>query len=434
MILKHLYFLFLGSFVLIASGGCSIDADSPGGATTQAVLKTTTPESNHIQLEDTWVRLFGNGQESSGEDVIQTKDGSFLVVGGTSPSQDFGSIGGVMLLKVNKSGEILWQHTYGGEGYDAGWAITEGHEGGFVLGGVTTSFGTGGMDGYLVKVDDEGKEVWAKTFGGALDESIASVQKTRDGGYFLVGNRVDPNDFVADPGAAGYGGFAGRSNIYLVKTDGEGNEIWSHTLESPFNVLASAGIQSTQGGYFVLATVVYFPQEGDDLLLVMLDEDGNEVWRQIWEEDSMGGYSMIQDSDGNFIITGLVEFEEDTGSDIFLLKVDPNGNELWQRKLGDPESDAIGRDVIETNNGEYGLLAEKFSSYYSRDFTSLLLFFDKEGNLVRTSELDISYSLKSGSLVQDDTGAYILAGASIGPNGSFQTILIRTDQDGHVRK
>ena len=434
MILKHLYFLFLGSFVLIASGGCSIDADSPGGATTQAVLKTTTPESNHIQLEDTWVRLFGNGQESSGEDVIQTKDGSFLVVGGTSPSQDFGSIGGVMLLKVNKSGEILWQHTYGGEGYDAGWAITEGHEGGFVLGGVTTSFGTGGMDGYLVKVDDEGKEVWAKTFGGALDESIASVQKTRDGGYFLVGNRVDPNDFVADPGAAGYGGFAGRSNIYLVKTDGEGNEIWSHTLESPFNVLASAGIQSTQGGYFVLATVVYFPQEGDDLLLVMLDEDGNEVWRQIWEEDSMGGYSMIQDSDGNFIITGLVEFEEDTGSDIFLLKVDPNGNELWQRKLGDAEADAIGRAVIETNNGEYGLLVEKFSSYYSRDFTPLLLFFDKEGNLVQTSELDIYYSLKSGSLIQDDVGAYIITGASTGANGRFRTILIRTDQDGHVRK
>jgi hypothetical protein len=434
MILKHLYLLFLGSFLLIAGGGCSANADQPSEEVTQTVLKTATPESNHIQPEDTWVRLFGNGQESSGEDVIQAEDGSFLVVGGTSPSLESGSIGGVMLLKINKSGEILWQHTYGGEGFDAGWAIAEGHEGGFVLGGVTTSFGSGGMDGYLIKVDDEGKEVWAKTFGGALDETIASVEKTRDGGYFLVGHRVDPNDFVADPGAAGYGGFAGRSNIYVVKTDGEGNEIWSHTLESPFNVLASAGLQSNLGGYFVLATVVYFPQEGDDLLLVMLDEDGNEVQRQTWEEGSLGGQTMIQDSEGNFIITGLVEFEEDTGTDVFLLKVDPKGNELWQRKWGDAGAKEIGKDVIETNTGDYALLSVKSTSYYSRAFTSLLLFVDKGGNLVQTHELQLPYHLKSGSLIQDDVGAYILAGASTGSNGRFRTILIRTDQDGRVRK
>jgi hypothetical protein len=431
---KYLYLFLLGNLLLITNGSCSVDANQLGGEATQTVLKTAMPESNHIQPEDTWMRIFGNGQESSGGDVIQTEDGAFLVVGGTGPSQDFGSIGGMMLLKINKSGEILWQRTYGGEGYDAGWAITEGHQGGFVLGGVTTSFGAGGMDGYLIKVDDEGEEIWAKTFGGALDETIASVQKTRDGGYFLVGNRVDPNDFVADPEAAGYAGFAGRSNIYVVKTDGEGNEIWSHTLESPFNVLASAGIQSNQGGYLVLATVVYFPQEGDDLLLVMLDKDGNEIQRRTWEEGSLGGYTMIQDSEGNFIITGLAEFEEDIGSDVLLLKVDPNGNELWQRKLGDAGANEIGRDVIETNSGDYVLLVEKSANFYSGDIASLFLFFDKGGNLVRTSKLDISYSLKSGSLIQDDVGAYILTGALIGPSGSFQTILIRTDQDGYVRR
>ena len=65
----------------------------------------------------TYLRLFGNGQESSGGGVIQSEEGSFLVVGGRSPSLEYGSIGGVMLMKVNKSGELLWQHTYGGEGY-----------------------------------------------------------------------------------------------------------------------------------------------------------------------------------------------------------------------------------------------------------------------------------------------------------------------------
>jgi hypothetical protein len=431
---KNLYLLLLGSFLLIASVGCIVATDQPSGETTQAALITGIPRTDPISLDETWVRLYGNGQESTGEDVIQAEDGSYFVVGGMSPSQKWGSIGGVMLLKINKSGDILWQKAYGGEGYDAGWAITEGHGGGFVLGGVTTSFGAGGMDGYLIMADEDGNEIWSKTFGGVLDESIAAVQKIKDGGYFLVGNRVDPNDFVADPEEAGYGGFAGRSNIFVVKTDGEGDEIWSHTLESPFNVLASAGFQLEQGGYFVLATVVYFPQEGDDLLLVMLDEDGNEVWRKIWEEGSLGGYTMLQDSEGNFIVTGLVELEDDMGADILLIKIDAQGNELWQRKIGDPGVNEIGRDIIETNSGDYALLVDKFSTLYSHDTTSWLLFLDKEGQLIQSNELDISYQLKSGSLIQDKDGALILTGGSISSIGRFQTILIRTDQDGHVRK
>lgn len=426
--------LFLGGLVLITVTGCSNNVNRPSSETPPLTIEAETPTPKPVGSEDTWERVYGNGQESSGGDVIQAQDGGYLLVGGTSPDQESEAYGGVMLLKTDTSGEKLWQKTYGGTGFDAGWAIAPAHGGGYILGGLTTSFGAGGRDAYLLKVDEEGNELWSRTYGGSLDESIFAVQQTRDGGYFLVGNCVDPNDFVAYPGSAGYGGFEGRSNIYVVKTDGEGNEVWSHTLESEFNTLTVAGIEAPQGGYYVLATQIYFPKEGDDLLLVMLDEDGEEVWTRTWDEGTMGGYTMIRDSGGNLIITGLIQADNESDPDVFLLKVDPMGNEIWQKEFGEDEYYEIGRDIVEAKSGDYVLLVEKYTSYYSSKSAILLVSYNKDGQFLWMSELDISHNLKSGSLLKDAGGSYIITGATIDSNGRFSTILIKTDKDGHVRK
>jgi hypothetical protein len=431
-VLPKYLLILLSGFVMVAMSGCNhpIVQDE----THPSATMSETPAPDPITAEDTWVRIYGNGQESSGGDVIQAEDGGYLIVGGTSPDQESEAYGGVMLLKTDTSGEKLWQKTYGGTGFDAGWAISPAHGGGYILGGVTTSFGAGGRDAYLLKADEEGNELWSKTYGGTLDESISDIGLTEDGGYFLVGNCVDPNDIVADPGSAGYGGFEGRSNVYVVKTDGEGNVIWSHTLESEFNILTVAGIESPQGGYYVLGTKIYFPQKGDDLLLVMLDEDGEEVWTRTWDEGTMGGYTMILDSEGNLIITGLIQLGDESDPNIFLLKVDPLGNQIWQKEFGEDQYYEIGRDVIETKNGDYVLLAEKYTSYYSSKSVPLLISFDKEGQLLWVHELDTTRSLKSGSLIENAQGDYILTGATIDSNGRFSTILIKTDQSGNVSK
>jgi hypothetical protein len=361
-----------------------------------------------------------------------TQEGEYLIVGGTSSEKVSKSVGGVMLLKTDSFGNEIWQKSYGGKGYDSGWTITEGHSGGYLLGGVTTSFGSGGMDAYLIMVDDEGNEIWSKTFGSKLDETISMVQQAEDGGYFLVGNSVDPKDFIADPGMAGYGGFEGRSNIFVVKTDGEGNEIWSKTIESEFNILTSAGLSSKNGGYYVLASIVYFPEQGDDLLLLKLDEEGNEVWTRTWEEDSMVGNAMIQDSEGNLIITGRVDFGEGHGPDVIVLKVNRQGEEIWKKNYGDEIFFEIGRDIVETTSGDYVILADKLTSFYISDMFTLLISFDNAGNFLWLRELDIPYELKSGTMVQDSNGNFILTGGAVVSGRRFSTILIKTDQEGYV--
>ena len=80
---------------------------------------------------------------------------------------------------------------------------------------------------------------------------MATAWPIPDGGYLVGGNIVDPNDVVADPGAAGYGGFAGRSNVYLARTDSDGHEIWARTFGGENNVLATGGIQTPDGGFMI---------------------------------------------------------------------------------------------------------------------------------------------------------------------------------------
>ena len=220
----------------------------------------------------------------------------------------------------------------------------------------------------------------------------------------------------------------------VVRYDREGNEVWSHTLESEFNTLTVAGLEAPQGGYYVLGTQVYFPEEGDDLLLVMLDEDGKEVWSRTWEEGTMGGYTMIRDSDDNLIITGLIQIGDESDPDVFLLKVDPSGNEIWQKEFGEDDYYEIGRDIIESENGDYVVLVDRLVNFYIPDDTALLMGVSREGDLLWMSELDTSISLKSGTLLQNTEGDYILTGANIDSNGRFSTILIKTDKDGHVSK
>jgi hypothetical protein len=286
----------------------------------------------------------------------------------------------------------------------------------------------------MIKVDEDGIEMWERTYGGVLDESVSMVQQTKDGGYLLVGNCVDPQDFIADPGSAGYGGFEGRSNMYVVKTDGEGNELWSNTLEGEFNVLTVAGVESPQGGYYILGTKVYFPEKGDDLLLVMLDEEGQEVWTRTWEEDTIGGYAMIQDSEDNLIITGYIRPTDGNYTDNFLLKVDPLGIEIWQKRYGEEDFYEIGRDVIETKNGDYVILVDRLISFFASDDTSLLMGVNREGEVLWTSELENNFSLKGGRLIQNTDGDYILTGAKIDSKGWFSTVLIKIDKDGIVSK
>ena len=204
-----------------------------------------------------WYETYGGTLNEFGRAVEEVSTGGYVITGGTH------SIGAggrdVYLLRVDESGDSLWDEAYGGAGEDYGLSVDETADGGSIIGGQTTSFGAGGVDGYLVKVTSGGVFEWDATCGGTEDDYGTAVRQAADGGYVLAGETY----------SLGFG----ETDAFLVKMDSGGNLEWSKifggTNWEGFNSLDL----TTDGGYILVGTTTSFGDEDGDLYLVKIEPD-----------------------------------------------------------------------------------------------------------------------------------------------------------------
>jgi hypothetical protein len=364
---------------------------------------------------------------------LLAEDGGYFIVGTTDLVFEPERQGNIYLIRTDAAGDVLWEKTYGGPGYESGGTIYPADDGGLMIAGVTTSFGAGGMDVYLLKVDQEGNELWSKTFGGPLDEMGAAFP-LEDGGYIVGGNVVDPNDIVADASAAGYGGADGRSNIYLSRTDSDGNELWTRTFGGENNVMASSALPTDDGGFVILATIMYYPESGDDICLLRVDENGDEVWSYTWEQDSTNAFELVETLDGGYLISGAYSTSDDPQApeaDYLFIKVDSQGNELWSSIFGDPDMIDYGQVLAATDDGGFVAAGERVRDFSSWDADTALVKIDENGQLLWRQVFDTSAHSMFTTLFQHPDGGYVIAGASY-TGRVFNIFLTKTDADGNV--
>jgi len=179
-----------------------------------------------------WTKTYGGVDWDAGLAVQQTTDGGYIVAGRTS---SFGAGGGnVYLIKTDSIGDTLWTKTYGGGDWDEGYAIQQTTDGGYIVAGRTESFGVGFGDVYLIKTDSIGDTLWTKTYGGGDWDEGYAIQQTTDGGYIVAGDTWS------------FG--AGLTEVYLIKTDSNGN--------SGCNEMGTATSVSSGGVVGTTATLV----------------------------------------------------------------------------------------------------------------------------------------------------------------------------------
>jgi regulation of enolase protein 1 (concanavalin A-like superfamily) len=338
-----------------------------------------------------WQKTFGGSKSDGGRSVQQTSDGGYIIAGTT---ESFGADWlDVYLIKTDSTGNFLWQKTFGGSDFDWGYSVQQTTDGGYIIAGTTCSFGAGLEDVYLIKADPNGNLLWQKTFGGSSDDYGSSIQQTSDGGYIIAG--------VTES----FG--AGKSDVYLIKTDPNGNLLWQKTFGGSSEDCGSSVQQTSDGGYIIAGATGSFGDPIGDVYLIKTDPNGNQEWQKTFGGSKWDyAYSVQQTSDGGFIIAGDTEsFGARNEPNVYLIKTDPNGNQEWQKSFGGRNGDA-GYSVQQTSGGGFIITGESGGDV-------CLIKTDPNGNQEWQKTFGKVYTADDGFSVQQTIdGGFIIAGST----------------------
>jgi len=274
-----------------------------------------------------------------GELIQETTDGGYAVAAYT---WSFG-LGGsdVWVLKLRDDGAIQWQKTYGGRLDDQAVSIQQTTDGGYVVAGETQSYGAGDWDVWLLKLDSSGAIQWQKTYGGRWLEATSSdpIQQTADGGYVVSGRTES------------FG--AGGSDLWVLKLDGQGAIQWQKTYGGQEDDLARAIRQAPDGGYVVAGYTQSFGAGGWDIWVLKLAGDGSIEWQKTYGGmESEKTYSIWETSDGGYVVAGYTRSFGAGDADAWVLKLNGEGAIQWQRTIGGMDSD-LACSVRQTSDGGY---------------------------------------------------------------------------------
>jgi len=261
-----------------------------------------------------WQKTYGgtNEDEDRAFSIQQTTDGGYIVAGYT---QSFATGDeDAWILKLDSSGNVQWQKTYGATGGDDAYSIQQTSDGGYIVAGVTDSFGAGSGDTWILKLDSSGNVQWQKTYGATDADGAYSIQQTTDGGYIVVSMT---RSFIVDGQVP-----------WLLKLDSNGNIQWQKTYGgTSVEFSAYSILQTSDGGYIVAGdfhTTGTYPIVA---WVLKLDSNGNIQWQKTYGgtyEDA--ALSIQQTTDGGYIVGGRTSSFSVGREDILILKLDSSGN------------------------------------------------------------------------------------------------------------
>ncbi len=366
-------------------------------------------------LSSSFMKTFGGNETDRGNSVLQTEDGGYIIVGNTMSYTS--RWGNAWIIKTGISGDEMWNKTTVG---GAGYSVKQTNDGGFIIAGHDESYE--GDNAFIIKTDENGNEEWSKYFNNPDEGTGAiSILQTEDGGYMFTG-AIGGVFFEEDP-----------FNLWLMKIDGIGNEVWNQNFGlDNCQDLGSSISETIDGGFIITGYTESFGAGNKDVWLIKTDSYGNEVWnRTFGGSDYDYGWSVVQTQDGGFVITGSTESFGAGYSDVWLIKTDGYGYEMWNKTFGGSNDD-YGRSVVHTQDGGF-IITGSTESFGAGYLDVWLIKTDSFGNEEWNKTFGGTDNDRGSSVSQTDEGGYIITGStnSFGA-GESDVWLIKTDSEGNV--
>jgi hypothetical protein len=346
-----------------------------------------------VDAAEVWNRAYGGTGDERGYEVKQTLDGGYVVAGETN---SFGAGQyDAYLVRTDANGDTLWTKTYGGSEYEFGYSVVVTPDSGFIVAGVTTSFGAGGRDIYLVKTNSMGDTVWTKTYGGTNHDAAGTIIPTSDGSYLIVGTT--------------YSSGAGGADLYILKIDANGDSLWSVTHGGSSSETGWSVEETVDGGFIIAGQTLSFGAGNQDAYVVRTDSVGGLAWWCTFGgPDDDRSFSVQATSDGGYAAAGRTYSFGAGGADIFVVKTDSAGDSLWTKTHGGLINDEANA-LLEEPGGALIVAGYSFS-FTSGSNDAILLSLDANGDSVWAELAGGPGEEEASSVLSTGTGSYVIAG------------------------
>lgn len=386
-----------------------------------AISDTVLPGLNDSSIsgqipQEEWNRTFGGSGDDVGTYGQQTKDGGFIITGYTSSygtDAPFSWLikapyrGDIWLIKTDAKGNKEWDRTIGGLGKELGFFVQQTRDDGYILVGGKKSFWIfGSYDVLIVKTDSKGNLEWERSYDGWSGEDLGFSVQQSKDGGYII---------------AGYATSTDGKKAWIIKTDSLGKRVWSLALGKTDSEAASVQL-TDDGGYIITGYTPSYGSGKEDVLLIKTDAEGKWWLKSFGGSSKDLGMSVQETRDGGYIITGLTESFGAGKGDIWLIKTNSAGDKEWDKTFGN-EGFEMGSSVRQTSDGGYIItgsstissegeigLSQLFgSSYRSRAW---LIKTDSKGNELWNETFGGTSSDWGNFAQETQDGGYIIAGVT----------------------
>ena len=367
-----------------------------------------------------WEKSYDGSNDYTIKEIRQTTDGGYIVGGNTASidgdvSQNKGK-SDALIFKLNKSGEIEWEQTYGGINDDYARSVKQTFDGGYIVAGRTGTIDSDGKNGYwILKLSPTGSLEWEKSYGGSDWDIATSIQQTNDKGFIVVGSSESSDGDVSENN--------GSSDFWVIKLDSTGSLEWEKSYGVDRAEQAYSVQQTIDGGYIIagIASSNDWESYTNDYLIIKLNSKGMLEWKKGFGGSSQDWATSVQQTnDGGYIIAGYsISSDRDIsismgGYDYWILKLTSKGMIEWDKSYGG-SGDEEATSIEKTNDGGYivaGLSKSKDGDISDPNVEGgfWIIKINQNGDIEWDKSLGGNHYEFATSIQQTYDGGYIVAG------------------------